>query len=123
LLLLSDPIVARVKSQNTIGWSIDGTPSTGSDVTRTPPLAPPTQVASGAATSDSQIQISWNAITDPTTGLDSVIKYSVFWDNGSNGVNWLNLVTETVGGFTFTYTFSNGVSPGLIYQFKYRASN
>jgi len=35
----------------------------------------------------------------------------------------MNLVTENVGSFTFTHTFSAGVSSGQLYQFKYRASN
>ena len=57
------------------------------------------------------------------TGLDPIIEYEVYWDNGSAGSTWLFIRRETSPAFTFAYIHGSGVSRGQPYQFKYRAVN
>jgi len=52
LLTLGDPVFVKVRSKNVIAWSLYGATSTGTDVIRTEPLAPPSLVVEGSQTSD-----------------------------------------------------------------------
>jgi hypothetical protein len=52
-LALQDSIVFQVKAKNVIDWGVFSLDNSVTDVVRSPPLAPPTQVSEGALTSDS----------------------------------------------------------------------
>lgn len=47
----------------------------------------------GSLTDDSIIQIEWSPLENPETGLDTTTSYQVYWDYGSNGADWVILVT------------------------------
>jgi hypothetical protein len=56
-------------------------------------------------------------------GQDPITLYEVYWDAGSGGTSWPLLVLQSAGRFTFTFTQASGVTPGVAYLFRYRASN
>lgn len=93
------------------------------DIVRTEPQSPPDPLAEGPATSDSQIEVTWDALVDPYTGYDTITKYQILWDNGSNGVDWAVIETQQEGAFTYSYVISTGIQAGDPYQFKFRAYN
>jgi hypothetical protein len=72
-----------------IGWSPFSLILAETDVVKTEPLSPKTKVLEGAETDDSQLHILWQPISDPETGLDQVLEYIVYWDNGSNEAQWV----------------------------------
>lgn len=93
------------------------------DVVKTEPLAPPTLVQEGSATDDSQIEVVWDPLTGQDAGFDAITEYIVYWDNGSTGTNWLELVAQEDGAFTYSYVHSLGITRGNEYQFRYRGVN
>lgn len=82
---LNDPIEVKIRGKNEIGFGLQSHLTDGDDVVRTKPLKPPTIIQEGPLTDDSQIHILWDALTGLDTGLDSIIEYEVYWDNGSSG--------------------------------------
>ena len=60
---------------------------------------------------------------DPETGLDTITAYQVFWDYGSNGAEWVLLLTESQGSLTFTHVVASGILRSSWYKFYYRAVN
>ena len=124
-LVLGDTVVAQVKARNEIGFGdYSSLTEVGlTDIVRTEPLQPPTLVTEGAATDSTQIEVEWAALSGDDAGQDAITEYRVFWDNGSSGTNWLLLVSETEGSFTYSYTHGQGITRGDSYQFKYMAAN
>ena len=123
-LVLNDPVIAKVRAHNLLGWSLAYSPPTVTGATiKTEPGAPPAAPTEGPATDDTQIQVEWAAVTGDAAGQDPVTLYEVYWDAGSSGSSWPLLVLQSSGHFTFTFTQASGVSPGAAYQFRYRASN
>ena len=51
----------------------------------------------------------WSALIAPNDGHDTVTKYEVFWDNGSGGLVWALIATQTTGGFTYSFIKSTGI--------------
>ena len=47
----------------------------------------------------------------------------IYWDNGSNGQNWVLLLTEVLGSYTFKGTVTNGITRSKLYKFYYVAVN
>mmetsp|Transcript_21722 Transcript_21722/g.16028 ORF Transcript_21722/g.16028 Transcript_21722/m.16028 type:complete len:143 (-) Transcript_21722:59-487(-) len=117
-LSLADPIQAKVAAWNAMGWS-DYASGSG-DILRTAPLAPPTNPGQGSATSESQVEVTWSAVTNADAGWDTVTAYYVYWDTGSS--NWALLYTDT-SPFAYSLTFSTGIAAGGSYVFKYQAEN
>ena len=121
-LLLNDPVLAKVRAHNLLGWSLAYSPPTVSGATiKTEPAAPPTAPTEGAATDDTRIQVEWAALTGDYAGQEPITLYAVYWDAG--GTTWPLLVLQSAGAFTFTFTQSSGITPGQAYRFKYRATN
>lgn len=121
-LTLGEEILFIVKAKNSIGWGTFSITPTIKDTVKTHPLAPLTKVIEGALTDDSQIHITWQKVEDPETGLDTVLSYVVYWDNGSNANQWVVLVEET-SSFTFTFIESSGIVRASYFKFYYLAVN
>lgn len=51
-------------------------------------MATPTR---GGATSVSQVQVEWIALSGDETGGNTVDSYNVQWDAGSSGAGWYDL--------------------------------
>lgn len=112
-----------MKAKNVIGWGPYSVSPTIKDLVRTEPLSPLTEVTEGIQTDDSRIHVEWLSVSDPETGLDEVIEYIVYWDNGSQGDQWVVLYSEQTPDFTFTYIEKVGIVRAQYYQFYYIAVN
>jgi len=122
-LVLNDLVQAQVRARNQIGWGEFSTLNTVGDLVKTEPKVPPSAITEGDDTNDAQIQINWTALAGDDTGQDTITEYKIYWDNGSNGANFVHLRTEISPTFTFTYAFTSGVLRGDDFQFKYAAKN
>jgi hypothetical protein len=67
-LVLNDAVIARIRAYNPIGWSAySPQTATGGTIT-TEPGIPPNPVAEGANTDDTQLHITWQALTGDDAG-------------------------------------------------------
>jgi hypothetical protein len=115
--------VFKVRAKNSKGWGSYSIVNQLYDIVRTEPLAPLTVVTEGSLTDDSQLHILWSAVTDQRTGYDSITAYEIYWDNGSNGVDWTLVHKELYGSFTFEFVIQTGIIRSRQYKFKYKAVN
>lgn len=123
-------VVARVSAANLLGTGPTSTPNTSGARIQTLPGAP-TGLTSGAASTESQIQISWNALTTDSerggVAPDVVItSYHVEWQRGSSTGPWAELAGLSSAYTATTYTTSPGnpaqvVVAGDTYYFRVRA--
>lgn len=126
-LLKGDLVVAQVQAQNSKGWGTLSTENSSGIKVETVPvtMATPTK---GSATSASQVQVDWTAITDLTSdsgGTDSTViqSYNLQWDAGTNGGTWTDLLGVSPLSTVTTYTVSSGIVAGTTYKFQVRARN
>lgn len=63
------------------------------------------------ASTDTEITVSWTALTAPATGNSDILSYNLFWDNGSGTVD-----IELTDSLVTSYTVS-GLTGGLTYKF------
>ena len=122
-LTLGETIVVRVRAVNEIGPGSYSALNDSGDILRTEPLSSPDPLSEGPATNDSQIEVTWTPLVDPYTGYDTITKYQIFWDNGSDGTDWAPIATQELGSITYSYTKADGISSGDPYKFKFRAFN
>jgi hypothetical protein len=116
-LLLGAPVIAKVRAYNLIGWGdySAATATGGAGTVTTEPAAPPTPVQEGAATDDEQLHITWAALTGDDAGQETITSYEVWWDTGAGGSSWTLLTFQPSGSFTYTYTWSAGITSGEAY--------
>lgn len=50
-----------------------------------------TAVTRGSATSETQIEVNWSALTGTDTGGSSIDTYNLQWDAGTNGATWTDI--------------------------------
>jgi hypothetical protein len=72
---------------------------------------------SGLATTDTQIEVDWTALTSTTTGNSPILSYNLYWDNGSGTTN-----LQLIDLLQTSYVVS-GLEGGATYMFKVRAKN
>lgn len=71
------------------------------------------------------VKLSIETLTGEETGDSQIQYYDLEWDLGSDGAHWesfSNTLTQTVGESLIMVTI-NGLSSGVIYKFRYKASN
>lgn len=101
-LELNDPVLAKFKAYNLIGWSDFSPQTTSSGTISTEPKAPPTLVTEGANTDDNQMHVLWQALTGDDTGTEAISHYEVRWDAGDpSGEPIALLALELSPSFTF----------------------
>jgi hypothetical protein len=126
-LVLNDEVIAKIRAYNLIGWSEYSPPTAtgGGGTITTEPGTPPNPVAEGANTDDTQLHITWQALTGDDAGQEAITMYEVQWDDGTGGDSWVPLVIEVTGAFTYTFTAdsSHNIGSGVVYQLQYRATN
>jgi titin len=117
-----DLALFRGRARNADGWGGYSTPnSVGATVMTVPAqMSAPTE---GAATSATQIEIAWTALTSTDDiGGTPITSYQLDWDQ--NTTTWVALVGEPSSPYTYlSYTYSAGVVAGLTYNFRVRAHN
>ena len=117
-----EPVVVRLAATNNIGVSeftqIDGV------LVETVPLKP-NPVFKGAGTTDLQIHVQWDPVTDfAETGGSAVVSYRLDWDDSSNELVW-----HTIAGHDTSYPFllteftKTLTTPGNYYKFRLQVEN
>jgi len=82
--------------------------------------------AEGPATSDSQVELVWTAVTGTglATGNSAILTYELLWDNGEPArTDFLLLADVDAAGATPTSFTLVGATEGATYRFKVRAVN
>jgi hypothetical protein len=122
-LALADPIYVRVSAYNVNGWSPTSTPSSGATTVRTTPTRMNAPVRD-AASSDSQIIVTWTALTAAAdTGGAPISSYRLFWDDGSGGTAWYPLLGHTSATLETEFTVTTALVGGQAYLFRLQAEN
>jgi hypothetical protein len=83
-------------------------------------MDPPTE---GTGTSDSQVEVVWNAVTDAgtPTGNSAITAYKLLWDNGDGAaVSFIELTLTTALATSHTIV---GITEGASYRFTVQAEN
>lgn len=113
--LFDQLVVVRASAQNTRGSGSTSTPnSSGARIRKVPnAMSTPTQGPS----SDTDIVVTWVALTGAATGNSAILTYDLYWDNGSGTTN-----VELIDSLVTSYTVS-GLTGGATYLFKVRAKN
>ncbi|CDW74138.1 pa14 multi-domain protein [Stylonychia lemnae] len=108
-------VLVRVSSTNEFGDSTSIT-NLGTARTRSAPdiMAAPSITSS----SDTQIIVSWTALTGDATGNSPTTAYTLYWNKGTDA----NPTTKVTEALVLTYTFSS-LSGGSTYKFAVRAIN
>ena len=93
-LTFGDLVVAKVQAHNQYGWGIQSIPNSVGALIQTPPnqMQAPTR---GSATSETQIEVFWLALTGNSTGGAPIDSYNIQFDNNTNGTTWTDLAGET----------------------------
>lgn len=76
----------------------------------------------GSSTSETQIEVNWNALTGDNTGGVAILSYNLQWDNA--GV-WADLQGD-ISSLSTALTYlkdSTGLTAGNSYSFRVRAYN
>ena len=123
LLEFQDPIMARVKSRNAIGWSEAWSLESlvFATVEVEPTKMPP--VVKGAATDQTQIEIDWTALAGDATGGSIIISYNLEWDRDGTQTTFEELVGQSQSYIQSSYTIAQGITVGESYSFRVRARN
>lgn len=107
-------VLVRVSARNTWGFGTPGY-NLGSARIRSKPV----QMADPIITSysDSQIVVSWTALTGTDTGNSPITSYNLYWNDGTGDAD-----IQVLNALVTSYTFG-GISGSLTYKFKVRAQN
>jgi hypothetical protein len=121
-LVRGDPIAAQVRAHNAYGYGgLSPANSAGPTVQTAPGQV--VGLVEGPATTESQVELVWAALTTPEeTGGSPVLSYNAQWDLGSGGL-YENLVGY-VSDFAATgFTVTSGIRAGAPIRFRVRAKN
>ena len=123
-LAQGDLIIARVRAQNSIGWS---DPSIENDIgqqVQTAPLPQPADLAVNFdQTDEQQIALMMTEITlTEDTGGSAIVSYSLEWDGGSLGLSYEALVGYDSNNIQLAY-IKDSLTNGIVYSFRYRVRN
>ena len=78
-------------------------------------------ITSGSATSHSQIELDWTALTSPNNGDSAITSYGIQWDQGTS--TYVELIGESSDNLLTSYIVASGITAGTTYTFKIRAQN
>jgi hypothetical protein len=122
-LVRGDLVRAQVRAHNLYGYGSLSDVNTAGVLVQTAP-AQVTGVTVGSATSETQVELSWSALTTAAeTGGAAILSYNVEWDAGAADGNWVSLIGYGADSSATTYTVTSGISPGIDFLFRVRAKN
>ena len=122
-LVYGNLVVAKVQAYNSKGWSSLSPANAAGATIQTEPQAM-SAPARGATTSETQIEVTWTAITSaPANGGSSVTSYNLQWDAGSGGATWSNVVGYSPAYTGTSIVLTSSITAGATYQFQVRARN
>ena len=108
-LLISTPILAKVRALNSRGWGALSPQSTSYATQKLRPIqmSAPTRV--DATTSTNSITVQWTALTSPDNGESAITSYNLQWDRGTLGFMYYDLLGATPYTTMIDFTVTNGV--------------
>ncbi len=86
------------------------------------PLKPTSAPSKGSATSETQIQITYSALTGTLNGGSAITSYAILWDAGLGGSMFV-LKGVSSNNLDLSATFTSGISSGGSYKFAYYGVN
>lgn len=115
-------VTFRARAQNDDGWGdYSNVNSAGATVMTVPTTMG--ALSEGAATSSTQVEVTWSALTTTEqTGASPITSYQLEWDNNSGGSTWTDIAGVS-SPYTSTSFVKTGVTAGATYQFRIRAQN
>mmetsp|Transcript_29136 Transcript_29136/g.28194 ORF Transcript_29136/g.28194 Transcript_29136/m.28194 type:complete len:200 (-) Transcript_29136:2382-2981(-) len=109
-------IIAIVSAYNSIGWNLASDPNSSGPTVQTVPVQM-AQASRGSATSTTQIEVDWAALTSSSdTGGSAIVSYNLQWNTGS-GATFYDLVGYTTDYTSTSFIVITGVSAGGTYDF------
>ena len=68
--------------------------------------------------------VDWaSVLSSPANGGSAITAYALYWDSGSGGATFTNLVGSDGTYSLTTYTVTSGIVQGSSYEFKVQAQN
>ena len=116
---MGDTVIGTVQAFNLVGPSTVSVPNTVGAVIMIAPSASVTNLARGANTGKTSVELTWSTLTSDDSG-GSPADYQVWWDQGSSGA-WSVLQTSTSGQGYFLNT--QDFTTGYAYKFYIVAFN
>jgi hypothetical protein len=107
-------INVRVSAHNSIGY---GSTSSVNSATQIRSIPSTMTSISLVSKTDTDITLTWSALTGTSTGDSTILSYELLWDNGLGTVS-----IQLIDTLVYTYTVS-GLTGGASYQFKVCARN
>jgi hypothetical protein len=123
-LLQDDAVVAQVIAINEIGESVPSDPNTGGALVMTAPQKPAIPVRDDDSTTDIALAVDFAYDdTSAANGGSSVTSAALYWDSGTNEVEWTELIGETADSLASSFTVNTGIQRSSFYHFKTRTKN
>lgn len=122
-LAVGDPIYAAIEALNAIDYSTASSTPTVYATAKKAPLAAPTNVARGSATSESQVQLTWSLVASTDNGGSAITGYKITTCTTINGIY---TTVTTVSSSTVSYTqsaASSSLTAGSSYFYIIQAVN
>lgn len=108
-------IKAQVTAYNDYGWGSTSAFNTAGAIIYDVPVAMATSFR-GDATTISQIQVNWTALTASTDiRATSILSYNLQWDAGTNGVTFTDLTGYSTESTSTSFTVTSGIVSGKSY--------
>lgn len=122
-LPFDDLVYVRILATNTRGdGPLSDVNTDGARIRQAPAqMDPPTE---GDGTTDSQVEVVWNAVTDPglPTGNSDITAYKLLWDNGDGAaVTFVELTLSSA--LATSHTIVGIETAGSLYRFTIQAVN
>lgn len=114
----------RISAYNVNGWSETTVSSNVAGTTvRTEPITM-TIPQRGGDTTEQQIQIIWAPLLNvEDIGNSAILSYGMQWDAGVTNGPWINLVGYSSNSMLTSFTVTQGVVAGVVYNFRVQARN
>jgi len=120
-LSVGDLIEVVVEAYNSVGYSTPSPVNTVGATAKTPPQVSVSNLARGASTTKTQIQLTWTGISSSPQNGGDYVDYKIYWNQGALVNSWA-LLTSTTNSAT-SYTTSTSIITGHQYQFMVEAFN
>lgn len=88
LLVLGDPVQAKVRATNAIGDGLDSAATSPGALVETVPASPPVAPVRGTGTHQTQIVVDFYALQGSAIGGTAILSYELQWGVGTAPTSW-----------------------------------